>query len=302
MNTASSKGVILVVDDAAESLAMLNTALNEQGYTVLIAMDGQQALDISLRINPDLVLMDALMPNMDGFEACQLLKQDSDFSDIPVIFMTGLSDSESMIKGLESGGVDYIHKPIKLDELFARIKVHLSNARLTRSAHGALDELGQATFTINNKAAVIWRSAKAATLLSSISIELNQNLELLTQQLKTWLMHKPEKHSVLSLAKLDKPLQIRYLGQSSPGEHLLRLVDNDEHSMRDSLRQRFALTERESEVLFWLARGKTNREIAQILDMSPRTVNKHLEAIFQKLAVENRTSATAVCLAYLNEI
>ncbi|WP_304503126.1 response regulator transcription factor [Agarivorans sp. Alg241-V36] len=67
------------------------------------------------------------------------------------------------------------------------------------------------------------------------------------------------------------------------------------------MRQRFSLTERESEVVLWLARGKTNREIAQILDMSPRTVNKHLEAVFHKLAVENRTSATAVCLAHLND-
>ncbi|UPW17790.1 response regulator [Agarivorans sp. TSD2052] len=302
MSTTDSKGIILVVDDAAESLGMLNTALIEQGYTVLVAMDGQQALNITQRINPDLILMDALMPNMDGFEACQLLKKNSDSSDIPVIFMTGLSDSESVIKGLESGGVDYIHKPIKLDELFARITVHLHNARLTRSAHGALDEMGQATFTFSSKGQVIWTSSKAKLILSSVDFEASETADIVCQQLRQWLTHAPEKHSLLSVKKISKPLQVRYLGQSSPGEHLLRLVDNDEQSIRDSLRQRFNLTERESEVVFWLAQGKTNREIAQILTMSPRTVNKHLEPVFQKLAVENRTSATAVCLAYLNDI
>ncbi|GAB1623333.1 response regulator transcription factor [Agarivorans albus] len=301
MNATNSKGLILVVDDATESVAMLNTALIEQGYTVLIAMDGQQALNISQRITPDLVLMDALMPNMDGFEACQQLKQNTQLSDIPVIFMTGLSSSESVVKGLESGGVDYINKPVKLDELFARIKVHISNARLTRSAHGALDEIGQASFTANSRGEMIWVSAKASETLASQQDLPTPAAEVICPQLKQWLAHTPAKHSMLSLKNLNTALQVRYLGQSSPGEHLLRLVNNDDQSQRDSLRQRFSLTERESEVVLWLARGKTNREIAQILDMSPRTVNKHLEAVFTKLAVENRTSATAVCLAHLND-
>lgn len=301
MNALDSKGIVLVVDDSAESVGMLNAALIEQGYTVLIAMDGQQALNITERITPDLVLMDALMPNMDGFEACQLLKDNDELSDLPIIFMTGLSDSESVIKGLESGGVDYLNKPIKLDELFARIKVHLNNARLTRSVRGALDEIGQASLTFTSSGGIAWMSSKSKQLLGSINIDDPAVNTKFTQQIQRWLTNAPSKHSSLALQNFAKPFQIKYLGQSSPGEHLLRLVDNDEQSIRESLRQRFKLTERESEVVFWLARGKTNREIAQILNMSPRTVNKHLEAIFQKLEVDNRTSATALCLEYLND-
>ena len=107
MTGADSKGVILIADDTAESLTMLNEALTSEGYTVLVAMDGQQAVTIAGRMAPDLVLMDAIMPNMDGFEACQALKSDAELQDIPVIFMTGLTDSEDIVRGLKSGGVDY---------------------------------------------------------------------------------------------------------------------------------------------------------------------------------------------------
>ncbi|CAH0529889.1 response regulator transcription factor [Vibrio hippocampi] len=300
MSTIDTKGIVLVVDDSAESVGMLNAALVEQGYTVLIAMDGQQAINITERITPDLVLMDALMPNMNGFEACQLLKDNDELSDLPIIFMTGLSDSESVIKGLESGGVDYLNKPIKLDELLARIKVHLTNARLTRSVRGALDEIGQATLTFTS-GGIAWMSSKAKQVLNTIDIDNTEVNSNFTKQIQRWLSHSPRKHSSLNLQQLSKPLQLKYLGQSSPGEHLLRLLNNDEQSIRESLRQRFKLTERESEVTFWLTKGKTNREIAQILTMSPRTVNKHLEAIFQKLEVDNRTSATALCLEYFND-
>ena len=80
----------------------------------------------------------------------------------------------------------------------------------------------------------------------------------------------------------------------------MRLLDDDELVARTALKERFELTEREAEVLFWLSRGKTNREIGQILSMSPRTVNKHLEPIYRKLSVENRTTAASVCLQYLS--
>ncbi|WP_432468677.1 response regulator transcription factor [Agarivorans sp. Z349TD_8] len=301
MSREESKGIILVVDDATESLAMLNTALVSQGYTVLVAMDGLQALNIAARMVPDVVLMDALMPNMDGFEACLLLKQNKQLSDVPVIFMTGLSDSESVVKGLESGGVDYIQKPIKLEELFARIKVHLGNSRLTRSAHSVLEEIAQATFTFNLNSHIVWASSKAKDLLQSAGITASLESPKLNQQLADWLSSMPDKHSLLTIHQLNMSLKIRYLGESAPGEHLLRIINDDDVSVRESLRQRFKLTERESEVLLWLTRGKTNREIAQILSMSPRTVNKHLEPIFQKLAVENRTTAAAICLEYLNQ-
>ena len=93
------KTVVMVVDDAVDSIRMINDAMEEAGMTVLVALEGNQALTISQNITPDVVLMDALMPHMDGFETCRRLKENPAFADIPIIFMTGLSDTEHVLWG-----------------------------------------------------------------------------------------------------------------------------------------------------------------------------------------------------------
>ena len=113
------------------------------------------------------------------------------------------------------------------------------------------------------------------------------------------MVYAPQKHSQFKLQLGEQTLTLRLLGQPYPGEFLLRLMDEDDTLLCQDLRQQFGLTERESEVLLWLARGKSNQDIGQILTMSPRTVNKHLEQVFRKLGVENRTSAAAVSLGVL---
>jgi DNA-binding response OmpR family regulator/DNA-binding CsgD family transcriptional regulator len=294
-----NKGVVLIADDSLDSLGMLNEVLANEGYTVLVALDGLQALAIADLMTPDIILMDAIMPNMDGFEACLALKQNSELADIPVIFMTGLSETEDVIKGLEAGGVDYINKPIKLDELLARVKVHLNNSRMTKNARVALDEVGQLTFACDLNGVITWSTKHVRQLLASRSDDLKWMELQLPLQLKAWLKHSPEKHTSLQLSGLITPLQVTFLGRPSLGEYLMRLLDDDELVARAAFKKRFELTEREAEVLFWLSRGKTNIEMGQILSMSPRTVNKHLEPIYRKLSVENRTTAVSVCLQYL---
>jgi DNA-binding response OmpR family regulator/DNA-binding CsgD family transcriptional regulator len=296
-----SKGIVLVVDDSADALGMLNESLANEGYTVFVAMDGIQALAVAGRMAPDIILMDATMPNMDGFEACKELKKSSELNDIPVIFMTGLTESENVIKGFEAGGVDYINKPVKLDELLVRVKVHLNNSRMTRSARVALDEVGQLTFACDINGRIVWSTAHVRQLLTSDFNDEEWLSLQLPDQIKTWLAHSPEKHSTIQLKGQEKNLQVKFLGRVSPGEYLLRLLEDDELVARSALKARFELTEREAEVLFWLSRGKTNREIGQILTMSPRTVNKHLEPVYRKLSVENRTTAVAVCLQYIGQ-
>ncbi|MFT7129066.1 MAG: DNA-binding response OmpR family regulator/DNA-binding CsgD family transcriptional regulator [Gammaproteobacteria bacterium] len=293
------KGIVLVVDDSADTLGVLNEALASDGYTVFVAMDGAQALAIADRMAPDIVLMDAIMPNIDGFEACRALKQNSELSDVPVVFMTGLSDTEHVVKGLEAGGVDYINKPIKLDEMLARVKVHLSNSRLTRSARVALDEVGQLTFACDINGQIVWSTTQARQILSTIESAGPTLARQLPDQLRSWLAQAPDKYSSIPLKGLKTSVQVNFLGRPSPGEYLLRLLEDDELVARAALKERFALTEREAEVLFWISRGKTNREIGQILSMSPRTVNKHLEPVYRKLSVENRTTAAALCLQYI---
>ena len=296
----NSKGIVLVAEDSAEALGMLNETLVQEGYTVFVAMDGEQALAIADRMVPDVILMDIIMPNMDGVEACKQLKKNTELTDIPVIFMTGLSEKEHLFNSLDAGGVDFINKPIQLDELLARIKVHLRNSMSTRSAHNTLNKIGQLAFTCDSNAKIIWSTSSANDLLKSAGIITEEQNKLMSEQIRYWLLTDPKKHNSLWLKGFENPVQICFLGRPAPGEYLLRFTNDNEKSIRASLCERFSLTEREAEVLFWLVRGKTNKEIGLILSMSPRTVNKHLEPIFRKLSVENRTSAAATCLRYLN--
>lgn len=201
--TESNAPVILLVDDVPDNVRMIAEALDEAGFTVLVATDGPSALKRLERITPDAVLLDACMPGMDGFETCRRLKQAPAMHTVPVIFMTGLAETDRIVEGLSAGGIDYLIKPVVPDELVARLHAHLRVASaLNEARHQASTE--------------------------------------------------------------------------EPGN----LLPNP-------------LTQREIDVLEWVACGKTNRDIGDILGTSPRTVNKHLEHIFEKLGVETRTAAVA---------
>ena len=199
--------VVLIVDDVPENLAVLSDALDEAGHTVLVATDGISALERLALVLPDLILLDAVMPGIDGFETCRRMKLMDHARDVPVVFMTGLTETEHVVRGFEVGGVDYVTKPIRPAEVLARIRTHVRNARLFNDARLSRD---------------------TAPALASADLS------------------------------------------------------------------HYQLTPREGDVLAWIARGKTNRDIADILGMSPRTVNKHLEHIFVKLGVETRAAAAAL--------
>ncbi|TPD54217.1 MAG: response regulator transcription factor [Thalassolituus maritimus] len=293
----TASGTILIVDDTPESLAFMNEALAGAGYTVLVAMDGEQALNIARLMTPDLILMDGVMPRMDGFETCRALKASPDSEDVPVIFLTGLSDSSDVLKGLEAGGVDYLTKPVNLDEMLARVQVHLSTAMKTKSARRALEEMGQPAFACDVNGTLLWATRVAEELLESTGADLESWQPVLSRDLPSWLTRSPERNATLRLTSEQAEVSVRYLGRPLPGEYLMRFVLNEEVAARQALQAAFDLTDRETQVLFWLSRGKTNQEIAQILEMSPRTVNKHLEPVFRKLGVENRTAAVATALA-----
>tara|TARA_Y100001934_G_scaffold231020_1_gene278934 strand:+ start:568 stop:1461 length:894 start_codon:yes stop_codon:yes gene_type:complete len=296
MIAAQRKDLILVVDDSPDSLGMIHQALDQAGLTALVALEGEQALGIAEKMTPDLILLDAIMPNLDGFETCRRLKQHPSLCAVPVIFMTGLTDSEDVVRGLEAGGVDYVTKPVRPDELIARIRVHLSNARLTRSAHTTLDRLGQTSFSTDAQGQWRWATPQVDQLLEKTGVE----RDTVAEQVQRWLKHQPERGQQLN--QLPGNLQLRYLGQSQGHEHLFRLLHHDSDAELELLRNALHVTHREAQVLAWIAHGKTNREIAQILDLSPRTVNKHLEQIFRKLGVENRTAAAAMVIQYLTQI
>ena len=124
--TRERNGDILIVDDTPNNLRFLSTTLTEQGYKVRSVTDGLMALTVAQAAKPDLILLDIMMPNLDGYEVCQRLKANEQTRDIPVIFLSALDEVIDKVKSFTVGGVDYITKPFQLDEVLARIETHLS--------------------------------------------------------------------------------------------------------------------------------------------------------------------------------
>jgi DNA-binding NarL/FixJ family response regulator len=296
--SAQPRDVVLVVDDSPETLSVMTDALENAGITVLVAVSGDKALDLVVEVTPDVILLDAVMPGMDGFETCRRLKRDHRVAHVPVIFMTGLSETEHIVKGFEAGGVDYLAKPIAPDELIARLRVHLANARLAQSARAALDVAGRFLLAANRAGQVLWSTPQAGKLLGAILAPGDSGRPLLPEGAQHWLRDDSARQKPVSLAVTgtSPALHLSYVGQIGPDELLLRLTEDDQTRDDLVLKQRLALTTREAEVLLWIARGKSNRDIGDILGLSHRTVNKHLEQIYAKLGVENRASAAALAV------
>ncbi|WLA69629.1 response regulator transcription factor [Bradyrhizobium diazoefficiens] len=293
---SKKRDVALVVDDSPETLRLLTDALDGAGMTVMVALDGAAAMRIVEQITPDIVLLDAVMPGIDGFETCRRLKRDAGLANVPVIFMTGLAETEHIVRGLDAGGVDYVTKPIVIEEMLARIRVHLGNARLTQSARAALDVSGRLLFAVNRQGSILWATPQAQKLLSDHHGAQADDFAL-PPSLLHWLEQAKGKGSSKSQgASLPDNPQLRfyYMGETAPNEFLLRLSKESGTALPPEFTSELGLTTREGEVLAWLSKGKTNRDIAQILGLSPRTVDKHLEQIYAKLGVENRTAAAAI--------
>jgi DNA-binding response OmpR family regulator len=158
--------IVLIVDDIPENLALLHDALDETGYTVLVATNGESALQRARLSLPDVILLDALMPGMDGFEVARRLKADFATQHIPIVFMTGLTETEHVVAAFAAGGADYVTKPIRPPEVLARIAAHMMNARQMKQARSALDAFGQATVAVRaTDGKLVWQTPLARKLL-----------------------------------------------------------------------------------------------------------------------------------------
>ena len=300
---AGAAATVLVVDDTPESLRFLTTVLEGAGITVLIAIDGSVALDLLGHVTPDLILMDAVMPGLDGFETTRRIKADPRFRHIPVIFMTGLTETEHVVRGLEAGGVDYVSKPIVIDELLARVRIHLTNARVSHGSQTALDVNRRPAFAADGNGAPRWFTPLAAEMLERLfsgwSARAGHLPEALGAPLTRLLASTPTEGRI-ALEVGDTKLVCALLRRTDGDEWLFRLSEQRDDDQERLLAERHGLTSREAEVLLWISRGKQNREVSEILNISPRTVNKHLEQVFQKIGVENRASAAAIAVSTLN--
>lgn len=295
------RSVVMVVDDHPETLHFLIDALESVDVTVLVATGGKQALDQVQRLVPDLILLDAVMPGMDGFDTCRALKS-GPAADAPVIFMTGLEQTQDVVRGLDAGGIDYVTKPIATDELLARMRVHLSNARAVREVKAALDTGGRTMLAVDRHANLRWTTPQAQRLLASL-LEPGAGIEL-PPAVSVWLARFAERDPAMVMGDIlvaspgtSAKLKFRLLSCVNEDEWLLTVQKADpaeiERERIAKLQHRFNLTLREAQVLYWLSLGKSNRDIADILGMGHRTVDKHLEHIYPKMSVESRAGAIA---------
>jgi len=301
----SNSDVVLIVDDVPDNLSVLHDALDESGYTVLLATSGEAALQRALQALPDVVLLDAMMPGMDGFEVARRLKALPQTAHIPIIFMTGLTETEHLVAALESGAVDYVTKPIKPKEVLARMGVHLAGARERRQTRNALDAFGYATITVRAAdGALLWQTPLARELLQRYCGTQPPHAPQTPPAVLTWLqqclagLDRPGEPPRLTVERGTTRLGFRLHQQvgdvEAQGDWLIVMREVSDTAVIEALSLSFKLTPKEAEVLYWVVKGKTNKDIGDILGSSPATVKKHLERIFVKLGVETRTAAAGM--------
>lgn len=297
-STSPNAATILVVDDTLESLKFVTAALEAAGMNVLVASNGAAALQSLAMVVPDLIIMDAMMPVMDGFETTRRIKADPALAALPVIFMTGLTETEHVLRGLAVGGVDYLRKPIVVDELLARIRVHLGNARVTQKSQAALDHAGRSLFAVDDDGVLLWSTPRGQAILKQYFADFTGLAAMVTPLMNT---AEGDERRVHCHPIAAGRLEVMPMVSSRPGEWLFRIAEIADGAEERLLAQRHGLTDREADVLLWISRGKANREISEILGISPRTVNKHLERVFEKMGIENRASAAAAAVRTLNQ-
>ena len=271
---------------------------------------------------PDIVLLDAMMPGMDGFEVARRLKALPQTAHIPIIFMTGLTETEHLVAALEAGGVDYVNKPIKPKEVMARMGVHLQGARRARQearqagqVRNALDAFGYASITVRMGDAgaadgrLIWQTPLARELLmryygTAAPLTPEPVLRWLRQHLGDAMrqVEPPRLRAELGPRRLTFRLNQQTGDSDSGDDWLIVMREISDDAVIEAMSLSFRLTAREAEVLYWVIKGKINRDIASILGASPATVKKHLEHVFAKLGVETRTAAAGMAVNRIRQL
>jgi len=283
---------VLVVDDTPANLALLLDTLSAAGHELLVAESGPSALAVLEHTTPDLILLDLMMPGMDGIETCRRLKLRSECAAVPVLFMTAVEEPEQKLRAFAAGAVDYITKPAYVPEVTARVAAHLQIRRLQKSLADELalrleaeEQLRQSL----NQAVVLADAAGRIVFLTRLAADLlaKHHPAAGTASLPPAILSGESHLVVRRFAERDRhDLQMFVLEErgSPPGPAALLGL---------------GVTPREAEVLYWLAQGKSNPDIATILGANVRTVHKHVEHIFQKLGLETRHAATLAALEVL---
>ncbi|MEO1428614.1 MAG: response regulator [Cyanobacteria bacterium J06632_19] len=266
---------ILLVDDNPTNLKVLFEAIGGYGWKALMATDGESAIEQAEYAKPDLILLDVMMPGIDGFETCRRLKANTITQNIPIIFMTALSDSTDKVRGLEIGAVDYITKPFEQQEVIARLKLHLKLSLLTQNLEQQVQqrtaELNQSVEQLQKAQLQLVQSEKMSTLgqlVAGIGHEINNpvgfisgscsNIEEYIEDIFSLVKLQQEKLSDSDdkeIEKLIKEIDLEYLMEDLP--KLMKSMHQGIDRLTDislSLRT-FARTDNESKIEYQLHQG-----------------------------------------------
>lgn len=291
-------GTILVIDDEPDSLRFLTEALEGADFTVLVATSGRTAIECLSYVVPDLILMDAVMPGLDGFATTVRIKASATLAHIPVIFMTGLIQSEHVVEAFKVGGADYVRKPVNIDELLARVRAHVANGRMVQASLAGLDATGRLMMLTDIEGRFLWCTPLAERAIARLAPGWTKDAAGLPASFDSVVRRLLSMRGLPNpCVKLEHPLstlELTLVAQYRHSEVLIRFCEVNAEADAAKLFRSFSLTRREAEVLLWVSYGKPNRVISDILCISPRTVDKHLERIFDKLGIETRSAAAAI--------
>ncbi|XXT24718.1 response regulator [Sorangium sp. So ce429] len=246
--------LVLLVDDDPGSLKLLSEALASQPLlTLAVAIDGEMALRQIRREAPDLVLLDGVMPGMDGFEVCRRLKADPATREIPILFMTVLADTASRVRGLELGAVDYVSKPFVREELVARVRTQLAIHAAARALSEKNEELARAQASLELEVARRTEELRAANERLARELELTRTAELKVQKAQDELAHLNRVSAMSELAaslahELSQPLAA-ILSNAQAAERLLAHAPPDIAEVRAALADIMADDRRAGQVI-----------------------------------------------------
>ncbi len=292
-NTSS---LILIVDDNLHNLQVLGNILLNEGHNIAVAENGKQVLSFVKKRIPDLILMDIVMPEMNGIEVCNILKSKKETKDIPIIFISVHKDTLEKIRAFTAGGVDYITKPFQKEEVLARVNVHLELKR-------AKEELKRTNELLEKR--IVERTKKL--------VETNKKLEEMNIALKVLLEKKEEhrndheKHLVFNVKQILEPYITRLRQTSLTKEQALLLLIIEQKlneivsPYQKSLSQKYGLTPTELQVIELIRSGKQTKEIADMLGVSKRTIDTHRHNIRKKLGILNKNINLHTYLTYLEK-
>ncbi len=275
---------ILIIDDNVLNIKTIVECLNDSNFETIIARDGEMGLQRARYSQPDLILLDVVMPGINGFETCRRLKADEQTRDIPILFMTVLTSIEDKVKGLDLGAADYITKPFQEKELLSRMTTHLRLRELSRRLEEKVQERTVELTAVNEQ--LQKKSAEVEEVNIALRVLVKQQGQAIEEE-QHRILHHLEKSVYPYITLLGKTLT------STEEKRFLDIIDKQLHSIGSSFIKKISnpdlnLTKKEILVSDLVRQGKKTLEIADLFNLHPRTVEVYRTKIRKKLHINNK--------------